>query len=53
LWHPQTLQSFQPMSQGRTKDQSNLGLQMKGVRANPDQPRTSTAHCAILTKQEF
>jgi len=40
-------------SQRRTKDQSNLGLQMKGVRANPDQPRTSTAHHAILTKQEL
>jgi len=38
-------------SQRRTKDQSNLGLQIKGVRTNPDQPGTSTAHHAILTRR--
>jgi len=40
-------------SQRRMKDQSNLGMQMKGVRANPDQSGTSTARHAILTKQEL
>ena len=40
-------------SQRRTKDQSNLGLQAKRVRANPDQSGTSTARYAILTKQEL
>ena len=38
-------------SRRRTKDQSNLGLQIKGVRTNPDQPGTSTAHHAILTRR--